>query len=373
MADDQEIKCIIALIHALGNKSDKSSNINEIDFNSRNARDSSREDREDESRNQEMQKQQSPIALPDAVIRDGILSYRPFRPFRVVLIRGDNEEITWNNRNYQNFGGGGSSLRQKREYSLTFGSNRGLLRFRVVELPYLPPENHSNRAEADIYNTADGVIISCYISRFFEYCDRYGYHYASSSILEDVTKRRIERKVNYISQDSDDEILPYHDRKRARTARQRNDYPMSIVLCANNVDVTHVDARLSSIVFRESIIRPRTKSAGTMSSASETGAFEKPITSFIENPRHPFSSLARCLTSDNGLEFIDVTANINTGKDEMEERMRNAETKISGLSSDFHGLMPAQDQQQQQRRKKFTWSNDDDIRSWSWLRAQISS
>jgi len=345
MADDQEIKCILALIHALRSKSDKTSNINKLERKSRSTRDSSREDRGDKTRTQEVHKQQSPIALPDAVIRDGILSYRPFRPFRVVLIRGDNEEITWNNRNYQNFGGGGSPLRKKREYSLIFGSNRGPLRFRVVELPYLPPKNHTNRAEADTYNTADGVIISCYMSRFFEYCDRYGYHYASLSILEDVTKRRIDKRVNYSSQGYDDSILPQHDRKRARTATQRNGYPMSIVLCANNVDVTHIDAKLSSIVFRNSVTRPTIRNAIKTASASATRVLEEPMTSFIEDPRHPFSSLARSLTSDNGLEFIDCIASTNTGMNKREGRMNNSNTTVCGLSSDSHKLMPAQDQQ----------------------------
>ena len=350
MTDDEEMKCMLALLYALRNQGDERNE-------TKNTGDS--QNGEGKARIEEKQKQQSPIALPDAVIRDVILSYQPFRPFRVILIRGDNDDLTWNNRNVQNHWGGGFLLTKKREYSLTYVSNRGPLRFRVIELPYLPPKNHGKEAEAETYDAADGVIISCYMSRFFEFCDRYGYHYASSSILEDVTKRRTERHMIYSSRDDADEVSSQHIRKRARTVMKRSDYPMSVVLCANNVDITHVDARLSSIVFRESIM----DSSTTTGNRRTTGGSVEPPTSFIENPRHPFSSLARSLTGDEGLEFIDVTANTNTGTDEREIRMGSGKTTKSCMHSNAHRLMP----------EKATWSNDDDLSSWSWLRAQVTS
>eukprot|EP00535_Pseudo-nitzschia_heimii_P008194 CAMPEP_0197188452 /NCGR_PEP_ID=MMETSP1423-20130617/17816_1 /TAXON_ID=476441 /ORGANISM="Pseudo-nitzschia heimii, Strain UNC1101" /LENGTH=345 /DNA_ID=CAMNT_0042640285 /DNA_START=193 /DNA_END=1227 /DNA_ORIENTATION=- len=345
MIDDQEIKCMLALMYALRHQSDEHNK-------NTNTGKSSEKNKKGKAQIQGKQKQQSLIALPDAVIRDEILSYRPFRPFRVILIRGDNGEITWNNRNDRNSLGGRSSLTKKREYCLTFRSNRGPLRFRVIEIPYLPPKQYDIKAEAETYNAADGVIISCYMSRFFEFCDRYGYHYASSRILEDVTKRLTKRQVSYLN---DDKTLPRHNRKKAKMVTKRNDYPMSIVLCSNNVDITHVDARLSSIVFRES----RIGSTAT-TNASTTEGYVKTLNSFIENPKHPFSSLARSLTSDEGLEFIDVTANANgnanTDAAKWEMRMVSRKPTKSYVESEAHRLLP----------EKSTWSNDDDLSSWSW-------
>lgn len=351
MTDDQEIKCIVALIHALRGQSEQNNGSSETETRKRQIADLSIEDRSEKIRSR---RKQSPIALPDAVIRHGILSYQPFRPFRVVLIRGEEDGIQWNDGNHQNLGGGGFSLRKKREYSLTFGSNRGPLRFQVVELPYLPATNRNNKAEAETYRSADGVIISCYMSKFFEFCDRYGYHYASTSILEDIMKRRIEEHTNYALQDDDDGVLAQQDWKRARTATKRKpckEYPNSIVLCSNNVDITHVDARLSSIVFRE----PRMEPAPT----NVTGSLRDPPTCFIETPKQPFSSLARSLTCDDGLEFVDVTANSFTCREDLKE------------AGDPHGLLT--NQEQHQHFEKYTCSNDEDLCNWNWLRAQVSS
>jgi hypothetical protein len=265
--------------------------------------------------------------LPDAIIREGILSFRPFRSFRVLLIRGNNNSL--------------GGLPSKHEYSLTFGSNRGSIRYLVVELPYLP--NHE--ADAETYKAADGVIISCYISRFFEFCDRYGYNYASSSILQDVKARRAQGQSRIVQQQEQP------DPKRRKTIGRP-----AIVLCGNNVDVTHVDARLSSIVFTESI----SMGAQIPSSINESGGAtvstrHMPSKSFIEAPRHPFSSLTRILTNDDGLEFNNISAGPTDGA-------------ISKETLDSYKL-PVSKQE-----GKYSRSNDDDNpRNWNWLRAQVSS
>lgn len=264
-------------------------------------------------------KQGTEITLPDDIIRHVILCYRPFRSFRVVLIRGEN------NRMYQNNVGGFSNPR-KREYSLTFGTNRGNLRFQVVEFPYLPPHNKS--VDAETYRGADGVVISCYMTRFFEFCERYGYHYASSSILEDVKGRR---EPDMHSQDDEmqidaEEVQSNNDEWQCS---RRKTFPRCIVLCGNNVDITHVDARLSSIVFWE-----------------EPSQFSP--NSHIEAPRHPFSSLARSLTNDDGLEFHNVRAPDNSGK------------------NSYH--LPSSKMVQHDKKR----NHDDELRNWNWLRAQVS-
>ena len=302
MPDEQETKCILAAILVLRNP------------------------REDAVQSDTNEKQLSgskrslpplPIALPDAIIRHGILSYRPFRSFRVVLIRGEDTN-----------GISRTSSCAKLEYALTFRSNRGPLRFLITELPYRPV---SVEKEAEPYRKADGVVVSCYMSRFFEFCDRYGYDYAAASILEDVAARR-----------SEPPIAPEENPKPPEFCR-------SIVLCGNNVDVTHVDARLSSIVFRESIAKE------TISSA----------TASIDTPRHPFSSLARSLINDNGLEFLNVVDDDNDHGPSEEALDRRCVKRARDNSLDHNNSFEIPPE-------KYTKGNhDDDPRNWNWLRARV--
>lgn len=266
MPDDQETECNLVTILALRNQREKSKSA----YKAPSDRDTT-------------MIQRKRATLPDAIIREGILSYRPFRSFRVVLIRGNNP-----------LGG----LPRKHEYSLIFGSNRGSIRYLVVELPYLP--NH--KVDAETYKAADGVIISCYISRFFEFCDRYGYNYASSSILKDIKARRAQDHSRIVPQQ---EQL---DPKRRKTIGRP-----SIVLCGNNVDVTLVDARLSSIVFTESIRETQIASSINESRSGTRSTRLVPSKCFIGAPRHPFSSLTRILTNDDGLEFHNISAGPTNG------------------------------------------------------------
>lgn len=296
MSDNQETECIIAAFLALRNQRNASGR----KFNT-------------EAQDQETD---GFVPLPDAIIRDGILSYRPFRSFRVVLIRGQNN--TYNH------------VTTKDEYSLTFGTNRGPLRFRVVEHPYHPP--HSKCINAKLYKGADGVVISCYMRRFFEFCDRYGYNYASSSILGDVQARH--RRFQTETTES----------QPGQGETQESNYPRSIVLCGNNVDITHVDARLSSIVFWQDANHENSDSEGSENTI-------RPPNSHIETPRHPFASLARSLTNDYGLEFYTACA-------------------ASGpFDQECTGSTTISTNDQQQYGK---WNHDDDPRNWNWLRAQVS-
>lgn len=313
MSDHQETKCNITTFLAL--RYQRNDDIND------NA------DARGKSEEHTKKKHGMEITLPDAIIRHVIRCYRPFRFFRVVLIRGENTRMYRNNV-------GGSSNPRKREYSLTFGTNRGNLRFEVVEFPYLPPHNKS--IDANTYRGADGVVISCYMTRFFEFCDRYGYHYASSSILEDVKARR---EPDTQSQDDEmqidaEEVQSNNDEWRCS---RRNTFPRCIVLCGNNVDITHVDARLSSIVFWE---EPN-------QSIGETTSERKIMSpnSHIEAPRHPFCSLARSLTNDDGLEFHDVCAPDKNSYHLSSSKMVQHDNK---------------------------WNHDDEPRNWNWLRAQVS-
>jgi len=321
MSDIQETKCIITALLALRYQTARDINSNNDVVLC------------DQARQEAEKKQGTEITLPDAIIRHLILSYRPFRSFRVVLIRGENNGVYGTN-NY----GGSSSNPRKREYSLTFGTNRGNLRFEVVELPYLPPNNKS--IDAETYRGADGVVISCYMSRFFEFCDRYGYNYASSSILEDVKARRepnMARRDDEIQGDT--EVRPEDNGKYQS---RRNDFPRCIVLCGNNVDITHVDARLSSIVFCE-----EPEQSTTTSDASERKY--SPPNSHIETPRHPFSSLARSLTKDYGLEFHNVCASGSSGEP----------YQLSSSANETH-------------HDEEHWNHDEEARNWNWLRAQVT-
>lgn len=258
------------------------------------------------------------VPLPDAIIRDGILSYRPFRSFRVVLIRGESS--------------GNSYFSAKQEYSLTFGTNRGPLRFRVVEHPYLPP--HSKCIDAELYRGADGVVISCYMRRFFDFCNRYGYNYASSSIFKDVQARRKRLRAA---------TTAGRQGQGDTSQSEKENYPRSIVLCGNNVDITHVDARLSSVVFWQDEKHEN-------SDGEESENAMQPPNSHIETPRHPFASLARNLTNDYGLEFFSAYSVSNP-----------FDPEFSG-----GGSMSTNDPQQYEK-----WNHDDDPRNWNWLRAQV--
>lgn len=289
--------------------------------------------------------------LPDAVIQHNILSYRPFRPLRVVLIRGKTE-----NAHLQH------NLWVRNEYSLTFSTNRGPLRFRVVELPYLPPSRfaarrnrlrYSEDEQESFFRDADGVIISCYIARFFEFCDRYGYHYASTSILEDVSSRVQQRN------DGDEQRMPYH----GEHTTCKNQSPKTVVLCGNGVDITHVDARLSSVVFRD---------GGNPSDDDELVV--APASSFIDEPRHPFASLARSVTNDDGLEFADVVEDSSRGrpmdtKVSMDESLSNMAVQMNRIGSSAAAYPPTE------KRETKTPNNmeEQNQMSWDWLRAQVSS
>ncbi len=337
MPDLQETKCNITAVLALRCQRNEFANSTTSTTTTTN----SHNDACDEK------KQATEITLPDAIIRHLILSYRPFRPFRVVLIRGQVNAVYGTNH----FGGNSSNPR-KREYSLTFGTNRGNLRFRVVELPYLPPHNKS--IDAKTYRGADGVVISCYMTRFFEFCDRYGYNYASSSILEDVKARRganIQQQDDELHENAG-ERLNNNEKRRVR----RKTFPRCIVLCGNNTDITHVDARLPSIVFCEESEQPTstssTSSTSTASSSTTTTneASERKYSStntHVETPRHPFSSLARSLTKDYGLEFHDICA--------------------SGSSKDSYQLLSSVKDTHDKH-----WNHDDEAKKWRWLRAQVS-
>ena len=331
MSDHQETKCNIAAFLAL--RYQRNDDIdNDIDIDIDDNTDASGKCEEDAKNN----KQGTEITLPDAIIRHVILCYRPFRSFRVVLIRGENTRMYRNN-----VGGSVSSNPRKREYSLTFQTNRGNLRFQVVEFPYLPPQNKS--IDADTYRGADGVVISCYMTRFFQFCDRYGYHYASSSILDDVKARRESDKQSQDDEmqiDSEEVLVQSNDDDDDKwRCSRRNTFPRCIVLCGNNVDITHVDARLSSIVFWEE----PSQSIGKTWERNKLSPNSR-----IEGPRHPFSSLARSLTNDDGLEFHDICAPENSGKNSYH------------LSSS----------KMVQLDKK--WNHDDEARNWNWLRAQVS-
>ncbi|VEU44400.1 unnamed protein product [Pseudo-nitzschia multistriata] len=280
--------------------------------------------------------------LPGVVIRDGILSYRPFRSLKVVLVRGSAARSKPDQGGGcdpfrkgcgfpagQNYHGDASSLHSC--YALTFSTNRGPLRFEVFEMPYLPPRrrNHESpvfpgeRAPGSrflrgnhpatkdgigngigigcdydydydaVYRDADGVVVSCFIARFFEFCDRYGYDYASSSILADVVSRA-------------GRTPPPGGRTSGSGTRTRphphpnpypNPYPRpnppkntTVVLCGNTTDVTLAEARLSCVVVRDQA------RAAEADRANPTG-------SFIDGPGHPFASLARAVTGDGGLSF----------------------------------------------------------------------
>ena len=307
MPDIQETECIITAFLSLRNQR-----------NGRCYRSSSVDQKENANTDPPKKETKGFVPLPDAIIRDGILSYRPFRSFRVVLIRGESNVA--------------NPFNTKHEYSLTFGTNRGPLRFRVVEHPYLPP--HSKCIDAELYRGADGVVISCYMRRFFDFCNRYGYHYASSSIFRDVQARQKRlRTESAIGQEVQGE------REQAE-----DNYPRSVVLCGNNVDITHVDARLSSIVFWHDT-KPKN------SDSEESESIMQPPNSHIETPRHPFASLARNLTNDYGLEFFSGSSISNPFDREYTDR----------------GSLSTNDPQQYEK-----WNHDDDPRNWNWLRAQVS-
>lgn len=333
MSDDQETKCILATILALRNQRNE-----RIDCNVNSKKRAA--GRTNSSRDTTEQPQ---VGLPDAIIRDGVLSYRPFRSFKVVLIRGETNSYE------------AHPSQARREYSLTFGSNRGPLRFRVAELPYLPPRN---KVDAELYRGADGVVISCYMARFFEFCDRYGYRYASTSIIEDVQARR---QPDELEQESDTEDWKTRNITRRRPPKSK--FPSSIVLCGNNVDITHVDARLSTIVFRQDLVP---EGRAFVDGEQESTATFLPPKSYIETPRHPFSSLARSLTHDDGLEFyFDVHKSMTSEEEKSEVGDAIAVETTTSVSYTVASSKPYE---------KFTKINhDDDPRNWNWLRTQVSS
>lgn len=364
MADKEERECILTAILSLRKARRKIiSDCNE-----------SEDHEENESRQMQMQKNHINMQLPDAVIQHVILSYRPFCSLRVVLIRGDDT--------------GGSIPHQyreptrQREYSLTFQSNRGPLRFRVVELPYLPPRHvrssssiyrdtstidgngNANRDYDAMYRTADGVIISCYIARFFEYCDRYGFNYASSSILSDVADRQATTPSSNANSREEENDRRQQAVESSSFEIKKTNHPKTVVLCGNDIDVTHIDAKLSSVVFRD---KP-------MHNLEEEEELIHPPTSFIDDPRHPFATLARSVTNDNGLEFVDYTSTSRSdcGKQDdsnvtidMDIGIELGETKNVKANSAF--IL------QSKQVKKIANHDNRNQKNWNWLRAQVSS
>lgn len=361
MADKEERECIITAILSLRKARREISDYESEDF----------EENKSRQTQTQTQKQNDINMLPDAVIQHVILSYRPFCSLRVVLIRGDDDT--------------GSIPRYReptrREYSLTFQSNRGPLRFRVVELPYLPPrhvrsssssiyrdttstiDDNGNRDDDAMYRTADGVIISCYIARFFEYCDRYGFNYASSSILNDVADRQATPPSSNANSREEEE----DDGRQAESFEVKKTNSKTVVLCGNDIDVTHVDAKVSSVVFRDRSRHDLEKEE------EEEEELIHPPTSFIDDPRHPFATLARSVTNDNGLEFVDCTSSrsdCSSKQDDsnvtidMDTDIELGETKNAKEDSSF--IL-------QRKQVKFAKHDNRNQKNWNWLRAQVSS
>ena len=355
MIDEQETKCILATLIALRDKTKEAEIDKSVIATTRKENEDNVLPNHDENTITIPQpKRRSMVPLPDSIIRDEILSYRPFRSFRVVLIRGDDETTSID-----------PFRKQQSEYSLTFGSNRGPVRFNIVEMPYLPAHSNTINRHRTTYRAADGVIISCYMSRFFEFCDRYGYNYASTSIFQDVTLRRAsiatatdDNDISVQNNDNHDDEDDKRPTKRQKIKQQQKE--LSIVLCGNNVDVSHVDARLSSIVFKVPISRKEAVEAETIESASSSSVATAVATAKIEAPRHPFSSLARSLTNDNGLEFHDISTSAAASPAKNVYMESTMTEPSSGSAISYQGL-------------KYPRSNDDDPRNWNWLRAQVSS
>jgi hypothetical protein len=136
-SDNEERNCILATILSFKNINN---NINNNNINNNNKRrtvsiDSGDNDNDNEGNdNNDNNDNNEGVHIPDAVIKYGVLSYRPFYSLKVVLIRksgcgdgdGDDDE-------------GGEFItddihrkNRKKNYSLVYNTNRGYMRFRVT-------------------------------------------------------------------------------------------------------------------------------------------------------------------------------------------------------------------------------------------------
>eukprot|EP00751_Fragilariopsis_kerguelensis_P005839 CAMPEP_0170805224 /NCGR_PEP_ID=MMETSP0733-20121128/31249_1 /TAXON_ID=186038 /ORGANISM="Fragilariopsis kerguelensis, Strain L26-C5" /LENGTH=428 /DNA_ID=CAMNT_0011159577 /DNA_START=23 /DNA_END=1305 /DNA_ORIENTATION=+ len=379
MPDEEEERCILVTILALRNVGGGSSSSSlshdsssssrrrrrrryydgEDDDGNNSADDDVTEDKTNKNKNgivmMNSSDSNSPTTfLPDAVIHHGILSYRPFSSFRVVLIRGNDGDGNINMNSDDNCRVGGGRKDNNNCYTLIFRSNRGNIRFRVTELPYLPPcrrqrsnsnsnsnsnssissssmvedqdsTNHNDHDDDNmIYQNADGIIISCYLTKFFEYCDYYGYAYASSSIVNDVTAR-----IAAVTASTEGVAAPIEEDETRERGQSKKTTP-TVVLCGNDIDVTHSDAKVSSVVFTNTTTMNTTGTTtegveadpqllSSSLTLSTIGTINDTMcrSSFIDIPRHPFASLVRNITNDQGLEFLVVTDdNDNDRKEE---------------------------------------------------------
>eukprot|EP00751_Fragilariopsis_kerguelensis_P015270 CAMPEP_0170780300 /NCGR_PEP_ID=MMETSP0733-20121128/13499_1 /TAXON_ID=186038 /ORGANISM="Fragilariopsis kerguelensis, Strain L26-C5" /LENGTH=298 /DNA_ID=CAMNT_0011124077 /DNA_START=78 /DNA_END=974 /DNA_ORIENTATION=+ len=269
------------------------------------------------------------LRLPDVIIQHGILSYRPFLSIRVILIRSTNNEQDHH-----------LISTHKKQAVVVFRSNRGPIRFRVTELLYLPQNtdnndnnddednDNENKHKDDIYQNADGVIISCYIRRFHEYCHRY--EYANSLLVTTPTSTSIRTHNNdtdmtatiatatgtrAAANEEERRVGVVDVRTTAAATTSINNIPRqrkrttattltTVVLCGNDTNVTQIDAQYSSIVFTTTNTKSNSNSSNNDRNGTISTSARSKCTTFTDTPRHPFASLARNITNDNDLDFI---------------------------------------------------------------------